>query len=164
MVALPLNPLRLFPRNAYPSSILIRITAYLVYLMLFPLNVSSEDLVEKLWETKCGVCHTMNPPPKLAPPVRGIVMNYQRKYSSRNSFSEAVADFVQSPSKEKSQMPHAIDTFNLMPPLPYDKKELTEIAGWMWDTIKNADKPPRSNSGQVAIAPVKKSAYLLFQK
>ena len=90
---------------------------------------------KEMWVARCSPCHSIEPPPKLAPPVRGIVMNYKRTYSDREAFAAAVSSFVHTPTKEASQMPHALEKFNLMPALPFEKSELAEIAGWMWDTI-----------------------------
>ena len=107
-----------------------------------PETAHCEPTGKEMWEVRCSACHSIDPPPKLAPPVRGIVMNYRRTYSDREAFAQAVSAFAHSPTKEASQMPHALEKFNLMPALPFEKNELAEIARWMWDTIVTPGTSP----------------------
>ena len=94
---------------------------------------SSTPGAQQLWEQRCGVCHSLNPPPKIGPPVRGIVMHYRSTHQTREAFVNAVSSWVTHPQKERSLIPQAIEKFGIMPPLAYDAGELRQIAGWMWD-------------------------------
>ncbi len=89
-----------------------------------------------LWDQRCGACHSLNPPPKIGPPARGIVMNYASQYSTREDFAKAVSKWTLHPQKENSLMPHAIERFGMMPPLVFEEKELQEIGRWMWDQFR----------------------------
>lgn len=92
--------------------------------------VSAEDKTsgQLLWEQRCSACHVLEPLLKLAPPVRGIVMNYSAKHSDKESFAVAVSDFVHSASNRQVVMTGAEQRFGATPPLPFDKGELKDIA------------------------------------
>lgn len=113
----------------------------LIVLLLF-LTFASAGVAEELngkllWEQRCSPCHSLEPPPKAAPPVRGIVMHYRPKHSDRESFAVAVSDFVHNTVTAEALLPQAKQRFGMMPPLPFDKEELKSIARWMWDvTLK----------------------------
>ena len=91
---------------------------------------------EALFQVRCAPCHTLYPPPKVAPPMMGVVMHYSDAYRTRDQFVDAVTRWVAAPAKDKSRMPaHAIDKFGVMPFLGYPEAEVKVIAGWIWDTF-----------------------------
>ena len=89
----------------------------------------------ELFTSYCSDCHSIEPPPLGAPPVRGIVMNYRRHYSSADSFAAAVTRFVKDEKKESPLITHAVTKFGKMPPLQFPEKDVHEIALWMWSYI-----------------------------
>jgi len=64
-------------------------------------------------------------------------MNYRNVYSDKVAFSKAIAEWVRNPTKEGTKMPHALQTFALMPPLPFETNELEQIGIWMWEKFEN---------------------------
>jgi hypothetical protein len=101
-----------------------------------PLSATPSTTPDQQFAAYCSACHSMNPPPKSAPPVRGIVMNYARVGDTRDSFISAVKRFVRQPSHEQAKLPMAVESFGLMPALPLPEESIAQIAGWMWDSIK----------------------------
>ncbi|KAA6233177.1 cytochrome c [Chlorobium phaeovibrioides] len=83
----------------------------------------------------CSVCHTINPPPKTAPPIGPIAGRYRQKFSSKTSGVASMVNFLKAPSREKSVVdPDAIERFGLMPPMPgLSDTELNAVAEWIWD-------------------------------
>jgi len=88
-----------------------------------------------IFERNCSVCHTINPPPKTAPPIGPIAGRYRQKFSSKTSGVASMVNFLKAPSREKSVVdPDAIERFGLMPPMPgLSDTELHAVAGWIWD-------------------------------
>ncbi len=93
---------------------------------------------QKMFDERCGACHTIEPPPKAAPPFRGIVRNYAGDFPTKAEFAEAVATFVRQMEGRKVKFPHAEERFGKMPPFPYDEGELRELAGWIWEEVQRS--------------------------
>jgi len=89
----------------------------------------------EVFTRNCSVCHTINPPPKTAPPIGPVAGRFRQKFSTKAEGVAYMVNFIKAPSKEKSVVDtDAIDRFGLMPPMPgLDEKELTAVAGWIWD-------------------------------
>ncbi|MGB8247854.1 MAG: cytochrome c [Chlorobium sp.] len=95
-----------------------------------------------LFDRNCGVCHSVNPPPKSAPPIVPIASAYHRQFASKAAGVSHMAAFLKSPSKAASKVdPEAITRFGLMPPVALGDAELKAVAGWVWDQYN-------SNMGQ----------------
>jgi mono/diheme cytochrome c family protein len=64
----------------------------------------------------CAMCHSVNPPPKAAPPISHAVAYYLRKHESADSALAALVAYLRKPEAERSVMPPmAIERFGLMP-------------------------------------------------
>lgn len=96
---------------------------------------------KQLFESYCSVCHSLEPPPKLAPPVRGIVMHYQADVSSKEEFAKEISKFVRDPAKQHPKLPGAVTRFGKMPTFPYSDEELQTIARWMWEQVVPIREP-----------------------
>lgn len=69
-----------------------------------------------LFETVCAMCHSVQPPPKLAPAISHAAAYYLRKHASVDAAANAMVAFLKNPQKETSAIPpHAIERFGLMP-------------------------------------------------
>ena len=103
------------------------------------------EVGRQLYEQNCSVCHSatsgMDMSKRLAPPIIGVKMHYQKKFKDKESFVAAVAAWVVKPEKDKSLMKRAIDQFSLMPALPLPRKDLEKIATYMYEG--ELDKPGR---------------------
>jgi mono/diheme cytochrome c family protein len=103
---------------------------------------------EKLYNLRCAACHSLNPPPTLAPPVRGLIRHYTDEHQSKKEVIKAIINFAKNPSEDHMVFPEmAKDRFGNMPPIPFDEKELKVIAAWMWDKVQEIRSGRCQNCG-----------------
>ncbi|NTW82470.1 MAG: cytochrome c [Chlorobiaceae bacterium] len=88
---------------------------------------------DAIYNKYCSVCHTMNPPPKLAPPLRSIAAMYRGKYSSKKEGVERIAVFIKLPNIKNALAPDAVRKYGLMSRLPISANDIRTIAEWVWD-------------------------------
>jgi mono/diheme cytochrome c family protein len=98
-----------------------------------PAATASRDaqlaLGERVFESLCTACHTLEPPYQVAPPMTHIARHYRQAFADRDSAAAHLAAFVRAPSAERSKMPpHAIERFGLMPPVALADAELDAVA------------------------------------
>jgi len=105
-----------------------------------------EQTGEELMNNKCMICHKLAPTHDelLAPPMRGVQMNYKNIYDTKDEFVEAIVNWASGPDSTKSVMPGALDQFGLMPYLSYPEEDLYKIASYIYD----ADLPRPSWAGK----------------
>ena len=109
-------------------------------LLLISTNIADaedSDIGQKTYENICSSCHSLEPPPKLAPPIRGIYMHYSMQYKDRDAFAKAIRDFAHDSEKAPMLMPQAQERFGKMPQLPLKKEELESVGLWIWNTYSN---------------------------
>ncbi len=84
----------------------------------FHLTPGADDPDGKmLYELVCAMCHTMEPPPTLAPPISHAAAYYHHRFESEEEAVAAMVAFLREPSEEASLLPaRAIERFGLMPP------------------------------------------------
>lgn len=94
------------------------------------------DLVaqgEEVFRSLCSECHSLNPPPKLAPPMSLIAAAVRQATEDRRAFTDHVVGYVQAPSEDRSLMPaEAIRNFGLMPAQTVGRERLLSAAAYMW--------------------------------
>ncbi|NTW63820.1 MAG: cytochrome c [Chlorobiaceae bacterium] len=97
---------------------------------------------KEVFQRNCSVCHSVNPPPKSAPPVLPISGRYHMRFSTKSAGVAAMVAFMKAPSKQTSVIePEAITRFGLMPPMTLGDAELNAVAGWFWDQGGSASGP-----------------------
>jgi cytochrome c len=70
----------------------------------------------QIFDLVCAMCHSLNPPPKAAPPISHAAAYYLRKYEETDAAAEAMVAYMKEPAEERSVMPPmAIERFGLMP-------------------------------------------------
>ncbi|NTW51547.1 MAG: cytochrome c [Chlorobiaceae bacterium] len=117
----------------------------------FPQTASAAVDGKAVFDKNCSVCHSISPPPKLAPPIVPISARYHQKISSRTEGISRMAAFIKSPSKEKVLAdPQAIVRFGMMPPVTLNEAELNAVAAWVWDQNTSGTMRPGSGAGQGA--------------
>ncbi|TVR62856.1 MAG: cytochrome c [Gemmatimonadales bacterium] len=83
---------------------------------LVPTAVDSEPDGKMLYELVCAMCHTMEPPPSLAPPISHAAAYYFHRFDSEDEAVAAMVAFLREPTEEASLLPaRAIERFGLMP-------------------------------------------------
>jgi len=118
---------------------------------IYPLTASAAVDGKAVFDKNCSVCHSIAPPPKLAPPIVPISARYHQKISSRAEGIKRIAAFVKSPAKDKVLAdPQAIERFGMMPPVPLSDAELNAVAAWVWDQNTAGGWGPGSGAGKGA--------------
>lgn len=88
---------------------------------------------EQVYELVCSACHTLDPPPDSAPPMRHLVRHLRRDLATFEAFSEHVQSYVPAPDAERSLLPPmAIERFGVMAPLPLADDVLYSAAAYLW--------------------------------
>ncbi len=78
--------------------------------------VGGQNEGQAVFEMVCAMCHSVQPPPKAAPPMSHAAAYYARHYANADSAAAAIVAYLKEPSAEKSLLPpHAIERFGLMP-------------------------------------------------
>ncbi|MEE9903865.1 MAG: cytochrome c [Chlorobium sp.] len=124
-----------------------RITIIIIAVLLAPASAESASTIpdgKAVFERNCSVCHSVNPPPKSAPPIVPIASSYHRQFASKTAGINHMVAFMRSPTKTASKVdPEAIARFGLMPAMSLDEGELHAVAGWVWDQYS-----PNINKGK----------------
>jgi mono/diheme cytochrome c family protein len=70
----------------------------------------------QIFELVCAMCHSVNPPPKAAPPISHAVAFYLLKHGTVDSAATAMVAYLKQPEAERSLIPAmAVERFGLMP-------------------------------------------------
>ena len=89
---------------------------------------------EQLYTRYCKSCHAMGPPPKIAPPIKGLAMHYREAFSEKEAAVEHMVMFMQKPDPALSKCrPEAIERFGLMPAMNVSEEKLRAVSEWLWD-------------------------------
>lgn len=100
------------------------------------LNTLSVAEGTALLKLNCYSCHNPNSVSHdnmLAPPLAGIQYKYKEMYPDRTEFVAKMASFLKNPSKENALMKGPVRRFGLMPVTQLPKKQLLEIAAFIYD-------------------------------
>lgn len=101
-----------------------------------------------IFDKNCSVCHVMNPPPKSAPPIIGVISRYHMKFQKKEDGVNHLVAYLKSPAAKNAVEPQAITRFGLMPVSTLSVAELRAVAGWVWDQYDPATGACGSFSGQ----------------
>ena len=90
----------------------------------------------KLMETNCYACH--NPKAAshdaiIAPPLMAIKNRYGMKYTTKESFVDAIVKWSLDPKQEEALMYGAVKQYNVMPKQPFAAADLKKIATYIYD-------------------------------
>lgn len=107
-------------------------------------DVEAEVLAngEAVFKRICTSCHTLQPPPKLAPPMMGISGHYHDAFTDRNEAVAWMVAYIQSPDSAKSKLsPEAFRRFGAMAPLPLPEEDLRAVMTWVWEMYDPEEDP-----------------------
>ena len=89
---------------------------------------------EQLYKRYCKRCHSMEPPPKFGPPIKGLAMHYREAFSDKKTAIEHMVSFMQKPDPARSKCrPEAIERFGLMPAMNIAEEKLRIVSEWVWE-------------------------------
>lgn len=98
----------------------------------------------QIFEMVCAMCHSVEPPAKLAPPVSHAAAYYLRRHHTPDSAAAAIVAYLKAPSAETSVLPaHAIERFGLMPPQAHlSDEQLNAVARYVLTVADTAHVRP----------------------
>lgn len=109
-------------------------------------SLQAAENAEKLFDSKCAMCHTKTRPTDMtkvvAPALMGVMRHMKMEYPNKDKAVKFMVDYVLEPSKGKAIcMPQKIERFGLMPSQKGNVTEaqLIKITGWMFDNFPPAD-------------------------
>ncbi|MGD8913285.1 MAG: cytochrome c [Candidatus Thiodiazotropha sp.] len=88
---------------------------------------------QALFEKYCIACHQIQGPPKIAPPVFGVINHVRNVYPEREAFVKRIVDWVDKPDPKDALMPGAVLRFGIMPKLGYPREDVRKIAEFLYD-------------------------------
>lgn len=120
----------------YVSTFLLALLFMLAAMLLMGQKAvqPADDPVDgkEIFENTCATCHTVQPPPNLAPPMAMIVRHYRMALADSSAVKEALVSWVESPDTSKSLLPaHAIERFGLMAPLALNPEEINAVVDYV---------------------------------
>ena len=87
-----------------------------------------------LMENNCFSCHnTRGTDNMLAPPMQRVKDHYWNEDITKKEFINAISDWCENPTEEKSVMHGAKRKFGLMPKQEFDRKEVQAIANYLFE-------------------------------
>lgn len=88
---------------------------------------------ERIFNDVCSQCHTLDPPPNLAPPMRMVSTHLRQVFDSEDAAVDHVVSYAPAPEAVRSILPsHAIERFGLMPPQPLRPDQLEKVGAYVW--------------------------------
>jgi mono/diheme cytochrome c family protein len=88
---------------------------------------------ERIFNEVCSQCHTLGPPPNLAPPMRMVAMHLRRSFDGEEAAVDHIVSYAAAPDAERSILPaHAVARFGLMPSQPLRPDQLRKVAAYVW--------------------------------
>lgn len=94
-----------------------------------------------IYKRYCSRCHSMEPPPKFGPPIKGLAMHYREAFSDKEAAVEHMVSFMQKPDPAMSKCrPEAIERFGLMPAMNVAEEKLRRVSEWVWEQYDPALK------------------------
>lgn len=103
-------------------------------------TIANTDEIKKgkqLFKTHCASCHGvaggMDMSKRTAPPVIAVRRHYIGTYPDKFSFVNTIADWVEKPDGNKTQMRGAIHRFGLMPKIVVNRDDVEKIAAYIFE-------------------------------
>jgi len=88
---------------------------------------------ERVFRDVCSQCHTMDPPPNLAPPMSHVARHLREAFTDEDGAVAHVRSYLPSPEAERSILPEmARERFGLMPAQPLSPELLEAVGRYIW--------------------------------
>ena len=111
--------------------------------VLSSLTFADEKSGEALFKINCSACHGttggMDMKKRLAPPIVAVRSHYISTYSDKDSFVNAIVNWVAKPDESQTMMRGAIRHFKIMPTLGVPTADVEKIAAYIYEG--ELDKP-----------------------
>jgi len=89
-----------------------------------------------LFKNNCYACHSViskSHDEIIAPPMVAVKRRYQKSYSSKEEFVEALVNWSKDPIEENALMRGAVQQFKVMPKQVFNEDDLKKIAVYIYD-------------------------------
>jgi cytochrome c len=103
----------------------------------------------QIFQTVCSACHTVNPPPKAAPPMSHATSFYLQQHQTPEAAAAAIVAYVKQPDSTRSALPaHAIARFGLMPSQAHlTDAQLAAVASYVLTLADTTHRMPMGPPG-----------------
>lgn len=105
-----------------------------LFIVAFIFTSSFCNYKELLFNGNCVTCHGLNNLNKSAPTIQEIKQRYISAFPEKKDFVEYMSTWVYKPDANTSLMMDAIEKYELMPELAFDKTTLEEIAEYIYES------------------------------
>ena len=97
----------------------------------------------QVFDTVCATCHSMDPPPRTAPPMRHVVRHYREAIPDSAAAVERIAAWIVAPDAERSLLPAmARERFGAMPPFLLPEGDRRAVAAYVLSLDDGAASGP----------------------
>jgi len=103
-----------------------------IFILTLSLYLDAEDFKALLFNGNCTTCHFINRSVS-APSMKEVQKVYKNAFVNKKDFIHYMSSWVKHPNKKGSLMHNAIDKYELMPELAFDKETLYEISEYIYD-------------------------------
>jgi mono/diheme cytochrome c family protein len=87
-----------------------------------------------VFDSVCSACHTLEAPPKTAPPLGEIARRYRQVFTDREEAIDHLVDYTRSPAPAKSHLTQpAIDDWGVMPGVDIPEADLRAVGRYIWE-------------------------------
>lgn len=105
----------------------------LLYLSVFINFLNASQSGSLLFHGNCTTCH-FETKAVSAPSMMEVQKRYLNAFPEKKDFIKQMSQWVQKPSETTSIMQDAIDKYELMPNLAFEKEVLRDIAEYIYET------------------------------
>jgi len=103
---------------------------FLIYTFCYCLNAT--DFKPLLFSGNCLTCHSINKSIS-APSIKKVQKVYKNAFPLKKDFTEYMSTWVVHPNKEGSLIDDAINEYELMPELGFDKPTILQISEYIYN-------------------------------
>lgn len=112
------------------AALALLLASFVLMGQAFEQDPAAEDPGELVFKTVCATCHSLDPPPDKAPPMKMVLRHYME--ADLEDPWQAVRDWVVAPDSSRSALPaHAIERFGLMPPLVMGEADMDALIAYL---------------------------------
>ncbi|WP_457748706.1 c-type cytochrome [Sulfurimonas sp.] len=106
---------------------------FLLFLLVYLQTLQAADTGSLLFHGNCTTCH-FETKAVSAPSMMEVRKRYLRAFPQKKDFIQQMSEWVHKPNEERSIMQDAIDKYEIMPNLAFEKDVLKEIAAYIYET------------------------------
>jgi hypothetical protein len=106
---------------------------FIILILIFINNAFCISSAELLFNGNCVTCHFKTQDIS-APSIQKVQKVYKKAFPKKDDFVKYMSNWVFAPNSEGSLMHDAIDKYEIMPTLGFEKEYLKDITSYIYDT------------------------------